>query len=129
MKRSRSNANEKLADSDKAIQDDDSFWWYALSPEVAVAKANITGIKYKYGQDIQSFIETIRAKILNIQQRVNLQTKRNGDRDNEEYHSENRLYIRGLRDRTSKAESEALEKCIYKDKCEERQRWLDYQSR
>lgn len=129
MRNHRYNADEKLTDSDKPMQDGEIFWWYALSPEVAVAKANVTGIKYRFGQDIDSLIETVRAKIRSIQQRLNLLRKKNGNRDDGEYLSENKLYIRGLRDRTSKAESEALEKCIYKDKCEERQRWIDYKSR
>lgn len=129
MRRSRRNVDEKTTDGEESIQHADFFWWYALSPEVAVAKANVSGIKYKFGQDIESLIETVQAKIRSIRQRMNLLAKRNGDHDDREYLSENRLYLRGVRDRTSKAESEALEKCIYKDKCEERQRWLDYQSR
>lgn len=126
-----SQCDNRETPNDSLLQNhqDEEFYWYALSPEVAIAKAKVTGIRYKLGDDINLLIETIDGKINAIRNRMRLVTKRNGNVDNQGYSDERILYIRGLRDRTNKAESEALEKMIYKEKCEERQRWLDYHSR
>eukprot|EP00979_Chaetoceros_neogracilis_P011324 scaffold2761_cov264-Chaetoceros_neogracile.AAC.2 len=107
-------------------------YWYALSPEIAIdgaKKKGIYGITYKRGDLVEKIIDVIDSKIEGIRQKINLLPNRNTKKEGDDYSFENRLYIRGIRERKNKAEGEALEKFMYKDKCEEHQRWTDYQSR
>jgi len=61
--------------------------------------------------------------------RISTSSSSKHDEEERDYVTENKLYLKGIRDRTNKAESEALEKFMYKDKCDEKQRWIDYQNR
>ena len=104
----------------------EDFYWYALSADISIQQSNVKGIACKPGQSADSILEMIDAKLERYEEQLG--SKKEGKKD-DDYLAENRLYIRGIRDRTNKAEGEALEKAAYKDKCEENQRWLDYQSR
>lgn len=85
---------------------------------------DIEGIQRDRNKSIETLLREVNNKIKRFEQRVKKVTD-----DDDEYYAEQKLYIRGIRERTNKAESEALEKAMFKDKCEEMQRLLDYQNR
>jgi len=86
---------------------------------------DIEGILQVRNKTIESLIREVNGKIKRLEQRTNGHI----DDDDDDFIAEQKLYIRGIRERTNKAESEALEKAMFKDKCEEMQRLLDYQNR
>ena len=126
LEKQEQSTNESIPD--ESLQDD-NIYWFALLPDVAIRESKVKGINYGPGEPIDDVIESIEERIEMIQQRMNLIVKHGDKKLEEDYIAENKLYIKGIRERTNKAESEALEKFMYKDKCEERQRWLDYESR
>jgi len=107
----------------------DEKYWSKLSIDSLLYWAPVKGISYTNGQSVSSLLKSIESRMERLQHNVNLETKRRGLKEDEEYLAENRLYLRGIRARTNKAESEALEKFMYKDQCEEKQRLIDYQNR
>ena len=123
------NTHEALATINPLTSTSDDVYWYALIPEILIADAKVGSISYKTGALISGIIEALENKIESIREKIKLLSKENAKKDDDEYLSEHRLYIKGIRERKNKAEGEALEKFMYKDKCEEHQRWLDYQSR
>lgn len=84
----------------------------------------IDAISQGRNKTIESLLRDINDKIKRFEKRV-----KGGPDDDDDFNAEQKMYIRGIRERTNKAESEALEKAMFKDKCEEMQRVLDYQNR
>jgi hypothetical protein len=123
------NTHEASATMNPPISTSEDFYWYALIPEILIADAKVGSISYKKGALISGIIEALENKIESLREKIKLLPKENAKKDDDEYLFEHRLYIKGIRERKNKAEGEALEKFMYKDKCEEHQRWLDYQSR
>ena len=106
----------------------DESYWFALGPDILTHAAKIGDVIYRKGQPIQSVLDVIDQQIKRLQERDKfVDDGRNEDDDI--YVAENKLYVRGIRERTNKSESEALEKFMYKDQCEQRQRVFDYQNR
>jgi hypothetical protein len=105
------------------------FYWYALQPDILGHEAKMKGASYRKGQHVDSILKTVEDQIKKLEEREMVSSKRSDNIDDEHYMAENRLYIRGIRERTNMAEGEALEKFNFKDQCEERQRLFDYQNR
>ena len=106
----------------------DESYWFALGPDILTHAAKIGDVIYRRGQPIQSVLDVIDKKIKRLQERDKFADDGRNE-DDDIYVAENKLYVRGIRERTNKSESEALEKFMYKDQCEQRQRVFDYQNR
>ncbi len=107
--------------------------WNELSYDSMRELCNLDRGLVKGGQTygtLSNYIDRKLTKIKHLEQcHVETQEQLLGKIEDEEYSSENKLYMRGLRERSGKAASEALEKMTYKDECELLLRKLEYENR
>lgn len=89
----------------------------------------IEGMSLNKGSNPKDLLAEVMNKIIRLEQRLKRGNMEVQSLDDDIYFTEQRLYIKGLRERTNKADSEALEKATFKQKCDEIQRVIDYENR
>jgi len=109
---------------------EEESWWAPLSHHGLIAQVQELDKDICISTPIDSAILTIASRLDKVQKLASRSKKSDDDDRNEkDYLAENRLYLRGVRERQRKADSERLEKEKYKEKVEERLMLWRYQNR
>ena len=108
--------------------------WEPLSYDSLRYLYNLDRGILKRGQTYDSLSNYVHYKLTKINdlEKCHIQSQQSSRESNslhDDITAENKLYVRGLRERSGKAASEALEKMNYKVQCDELQRKMEYENR